>query len=95
MCPAKKAISAGESTSLADVNFNISITADEGSNLYSGESVNVYFNYDNIKSGELTDFSGGENAKGGSGGGRPDFGGELPEGFDFSNMPGFDRRKEE
>ena len=88
------AVSAGESTSLANVNFNVEIAADEGSDLYNGESVNVYFNYDNTKSGELKDFSGGS-GKSGSEGGRPDFGGEMPEGFDFPNMPDFDRRKEE
>ena len=89
------AVSAGESTSLADVNFNVQIAADEGSNLYSGESVNVYFNYDDMKTSELTDFRGGEGEKSGFDGERPDFSGGMPDGFDPSNMPGFNRRKEE
>lgn len=37
-------ISAGESTSLANVKFNVTVVADDNTKLYSGESVNVYFN---------------------------------------------------
>ena len=99
------AISAGTSTSLADVRFNVTVTANAGANLYSGESVNVYFNAGNMKASEFTDFSGkkssertGENS--GSGrtmpdmsGERPSFGG-MPEGFDPSKMGGFGGRKE-
>lgn len=99
------AISAGTQKSLADVRFNVTVAANEGSSLYSGQSVNVYFNYSGMTGG-FADFSanadraGGE-SKGGRGenftpgGDFPGFGGDMPEGFDPSNMPGFDRRKEE
>ena len=86
------AIAAGESTSLADVRFNVTVTADEGSSLYSGQSVNVYFNYTAMGSGSFADFSGKQSGGEGSESGRsrPDFsGGNMPEGFDPSNMPSF------
>ena len=88
------AIAAGESTSLVDVKFNVTVTADENANVYSGQSVNVYFNYSAI--GGMTDFSGGDDSqKGGrsQSGERPDFSGQMPEGFDPSNMSSFDMRK--
>ena len=93
------AISAGTQKSLADVRFNVTVAANEGSSLYSGQSVNVYFNYSGMTGG-FTDFEGGgSKGKGGEGftpgGDFPSFGGDMPEGFDPSNMPGFDRRKEE
>lgn len=52
------AISAGESTSLADVRFNVTVTANENSNLYNGQSVNVCFNYGDMRSSDFTDFKG-------------------------------------
>ncbi len=42
------AIAEGTSTSLADVRFNVTVEADENAALYSGQSVNVYFNYSNM-----------------------------------------------
>jgi multidrug resistance efflux pump len=91
------AIAEGTSTSLADVRFNVTVTADEGAELYSGQSVNVYFNYGNMRSGDFADFKGSSDSDGesrSSEGGRPDFGGGMPEGFDPSNMPDFSRRKD-
>ena len=72
--------------------------ADENAQLYSGQSVNVYFNYSNMRNGDFTDFKSEKSADGksfGSGEGRPSFGGGMPEGFDPSNMPDFSRRKED
>ena len=91
------AISAGTSTSLADVNFNVTVTANDGADLYNGESVNVYFNYGDMKSSDFRDFSGGDNGekKDFGGSGMPDFSGGMPEGFDPSNMPEFKGRKGE
>ena len=92
------AIAAGESTSLADVRFNVTVTAGDDANLYSGESVNVYFNAGDLKQSDFRDFDGGENSerqKPSSDGERPDFGGGMPEGFDPSNMPDFGRRKDD
>lgn len=95
------AIAAGTSTSLADVRFNVTVTADDDAQLYSGESVNVYFNAGNMKQSDFADFSGkdsGERSKpesDGSRGERPDFGGGMPSGFDPSQMPsGFGGRKD-
>lgn len=95
------AIAAGTSTSLADVRFNVTVTADEDAQLYSGESVNVYFNAGNMKQSDFADFSGKESSErskpesNGSRGERPDFGGGMPSGFDPSQMPsGFGRRKD-
>lgn len=101
------AISAGTSTSLADVRFNVTVTANDDAQLYSGESVNVYFNAGNMKQSDFSDFSGrtsgdGAQAESKQGGSRPEFGGEkpsfgggMPEGFDPSQMPeGFSRRKD-
>ena len=88
----------GYSTSLADVRFNVTVEADENADLYSGQSVNVYFNYSSMKNADFSDFKSDKNTRGegfGSGGGRPDFGGGMPEGFDPSNMPDFSRRKED
>lgn len=79
------AISEGTSTSLADVRFNVTVTADEGADLYVGQSVNVYFNYGDMKSGSFSDFTGSRSGDGE----RPDFGGSMPEGFDTSKMPDF------
>ncbi|MBE6863357.1 MAG: HlyD family efflux transporter periplasmic adaptor subunit [Ruminococcus flavefaciens] len=90
------AIAAGESKSLADVRFNVTVTADDGAKLYSGQSVNVYFNSDSTNMGGFTDFKGSSSEKGGmsfGGGERPDFSGGMPEGFDPSNMPDFSGRK--
>ena len=92
------AISAGTSTSLADVRFNVTVTADEGASLYVGQSVNVYFNYGDMKIGEFSDFTGGKDSTGGKpvfGGERPDFSGGMPEGFDPSNIPDFRSRKDD
>ncbi|MBO4493437.1 MAG: HlyD family efflux transporter periplasmic adaptor subunit [Ruminococcus sp.] len=92
------AIAEGTSTSLADVRFNVTVEADENADLYSGQSVNVYFNYGSMRSADFTDFKGNsetEDRKSGSGSGRPDFGGGMPDGFDPSNMPDFSRRKED
>ena len=89
------AIAAGTSTSLADVRFNVTVTADEGANLYSGESVNIYFNAGSMKQSDFADYrgkqdaDGGETAQQGTRGSRPDFSGGMPEGFDPSNMPAF------
>ena len=99
------AISAGTQKSLADVRFNVTVAADEGSSLYSGQSVNVYFNYSGMTGG-FTDFSANSDREGrgskdgGSesfapGGDFPGFGGGMPEGFDPSAMPDLGRRKEE
>ena len=92
------AIAAGESTSLADVRFNVMVAADEGADLYNGETVNVYFNYGNMKSGDFSDFkgeTGSDSGKRSFSGERPDFGGSIPEGFDPSDMAGFSRRKDD
>ena len=92
------AIAAGESTSFADVRFNVTVTADEDADLYSGESVNVYFNAGDLKQSDFRDFEGGGNSerqKPSSDGERPNFGGGMPEGFDPSNMPDFGRRKDD
>lgn len=90
------AIAAGEATSLADVRFNVTVTADDNSSLYSGESVNVYFNADNMSKGDFADFKGGsESRESGLEDGRPDFSNGFPGGFDPSNMPSFDRRKDD
>ena len=92
------AIAEGTSTSLADVRFNVTVEADENVGLYSGQSVNVYFNYSSMRSADFSDFKSDKSSEGegfGSGGGRPDFGGGMPEGFDPSNMPDFNRRKED
>ena len=95
------AIAAGESTSLADVRFNVTVTADEDADLHNGESVNVYFNAGSMKQSDFRDFSGGGSSGSGerrsssSGGERPDFSGGMPSGFDPSNMPDFGRRKDE
>ncbi|MBO7472861.1 MAG: hypothetical protein J6U00_02470 [Ruminococcus sp.] len=92
------AIAEGTSTSLADVRFNITVEADENANLYSGQSVNVYFNYSSMRSADFSDFKSDKSTDGesfGSGSGRPDFSGGMPEGFDPSNMPDFSRRKED
>lgn len=95
------AIAAGESTSLVDVKFNVTVTADKNANVYSGQSVNVYFNYTAMSG--MTDFKsdsgnsseGTEKQRSAPSGERPDFSGQMPEGFDPSNMPDFDRRKGE
>ena len=95
------AISEGTSTSLADVRFNVTVTADDGTALYVGQSVNVYFNYGDIPTGNFSDFTGSEGSDfgGGISGGFdpsniPDFGSGSPGGFDPSNMPDFSRRKD-
>lgn len=95
------AIAAGESTSLVDVKFNVTVTADKNANVYSGQSVNVYFNYTAMSG--MTDFKsdsgnsseGSEKQRSAPSGEQPDFSGQMPEGFDPSNMPDFDRRKGE
>ncbi|MBR6872911.1 MAG: efflux RND transporter periplasmic adaptor subunit [Ruminococcus sp.] len=86
-------IAAGESTSLADVRFNVTVTAEEGSKLYSGQSVNVYFNYTASLGGSLKDFTGksGEGSEGSKSGFDPSQFGD----FDPSNMPSFGGRKGE
>lgn len=92
------AIAEGTSTSLADVRFNVTVEADENADLYSGQSVNVYFNYSSMRTADFTDFKGSSDSDGekfGSGSGRPDFGGGMPEGFAPSNMPAFGSRKED
>lgn len=92
------AIAAGESKSLADVKFNVTVTADENSGLYSGQSVNVYFNFSGMNTNKLSDYSGDKKSdkdSSGSGRTRPDFGGDMPEGFDPSNIPDLGGRKEE
>ncbi|SFC89169.1 hypothetical protein [Ruminococcus albus] len=91
------AISEGTVNSLADVRFNVTVSADEGASLYSGESVNVYFNSGNISMNELSDFkdsSEGESGEDRGSRGFPGFGGDMPEGFDPSNIPDFINRKE-
>lgn len=45
------AVCAGEAESLAKVSFDVTVTADENSKLYSGQSVSVYFNYESSGSG--------------------------------------------
>ena len=70
------AISAGESKSLADVRFNVTVTADENSSLYRGQSVNVYFNFSGMNTNGLSDHSGGRKSDKDSsdtGRTRPDF----------------------
>lgn len=92
------AIAAGEAKSLADVKFNVTVTADEGSSLYSGQSVNVYFNYSGTDTSVLSDNTSEKKSEKDSTSpdkARPDFGGNMPEGFDPSNMPDFGARKEE
>lgn len=90
------AVAAGESTSLADVRFHVTVTADEDADLYYGESVNVYFNAGSMKQSDFRDFSGGESSGSGERSGeRPDFSGGMPSGFDPSNMPDFGRRKDD
>ena len=73
------AIAAGESTSLVDVKFNVTVTADKNANVYSGQSVNVYFNYTAMSG--MTDFKsdsgnsseGTEKQRSAPSGERPDF----------------------
>ena len=92
------AIAAGEAKSLADVKFNVTVTADEGSSLYSGQSVNVYFNYSGTDTSVLSDNASEKKSEKDSTSpdkARPDFGGNMPEGFDPSSMPDFGARKEE
>ena len=92
------AIAAGEAKSLADVKFNVTVTADEGSSLYSGQSVNVYFNYSGTDTSILSDNASEKKSEKDSTSpdkARPDFGGNMPEGFDPSNMPDLGARKEE
>ncbi|MCR4646600.1 MAG: hypothetical protein K5695_14530 [Oscillospiraceae bacterium] len=91
-------ITAGTSTSLADVRFNVTVTAAANSGLYYGQSVNVYFNAGDLNSGDFKDFSGGDTDGEAPerGSRRPDFNGEMPEGFDPNNRPdfgNFDRTK--
>ena len=91
------AISEGVVNSLADVRFNVKVSADEGTSLYAGESVNVYFNSGNISMNELSDFKGGSERDSGEDRGSrgfPSFGGDMPEGFDPSNIPDFSNRKD-
>lgn len=90
------AIAAGTSTSLADVRFNVTVKADDSASLYYGQSVNVYFNAADMNTGDFADFADGDDNtdKQDSGSGRPDFGGELPEGFDPDNIPDFNGRKD-
>ena len=95
------AITAGESTSLVDVRFNVTVKADNGSKLYDGQSVNVYFNYTSSLDGKLDDFKG----RSGDGEGLdPSQFSDMPQGFDvsdlpdnidFGNMPSFGSRKGE
>ena len=76
------AVSAGQSTSLADVKFNVTVTAGENSNLYEGESVNVYFNSGSLSQSDFRDAeNGGENSDR-----------KMPDGFSFDNMPNFGER---
>lgn len=92
------AIAAGEAKSLADVKFNVTVTADEGSSLYSGQSVNVYFNYSGTDTSILSDNASEKKSEKDSTSpdkARPDFGVNMPEGFDTSNMQDFGARKEE
>lgn len=92
------AIAEGTSTSLADVRFNVTVEADENSELYSGQSVNVYFNYSNMRSSDFSDFKSEKSSDTksfSSSAERPDFGGVMPEGFDPSSIPDFSRRKED
>ena len=90
------AIAAGTANSLADVRFNVTITADETAQLYSGESVNVYFNAGSLGMSDFTDFRGKSGSEdSGSRGKRPDFSGGMPEDFDPANMPDFGSRKDD
>ena len=92
------AVAAGESKSLADVRFNVTVTADEDTNLYSGQSVTVYFNYSGLDTNDLKDKSSDKQSDKDSSSSdrkRPDFNGEMPEGFDPSNMPDSGGRKDD
>lgn len=88
------AISAGESTSLANVIFNVTVVAEgENVNLYTGQSVNVYFNAMSMDTSKFSDYENNdENGEEGSFGGFGDFGdfgGERPDmgSFNPGNMP--------
>lgn len=88
-------ISAGESTSLANVMFNVTVVAEgENVNLYSGQSVNVYFNAMSMDTSKFNDAENdsesGESGGFGGFGGFGDSGGERPDMGDFNpeNMPG-------
>lgn len=87
-------ISAGEATTLASVKFNVTVVAEGKSvNLYSGQSVNVYFNAMSMDMSQFSDAeSTGEESEGGFGGFGGGFGGGMPdwESFDSENMPGMD-----
>ena len=85
-------ISAGEATTLASVKFNVTVIAEgESVNLYSGQSVNVYFNAASMDTSRFSDAEnssekGEDSGMGGFSGG---FGGGMPdmESFDPENMP--------
>lgn len=88
------AISAGESTSLANVIFNVTVVAEgENVNLYTGQSVNVYFNAMSMDTSKFSDYENndenGEEGSFGGFGGFGDFGGERPDmgSFNPGNMP--------
>ncbi len=77
-------ISAGEAETLASVTFNITIAAvGESVNLYSGQSVNVYFN---AMSMDTSQFSDAESSGNGEENGKGSFIGGMPD-FDPENMP--------
>lgn len=87
-------VSAGESTSLANVIFNVTVVAEgENVNLYTGQSVNVYFNAMSMDTSKFSDYENNdENGEEGSFGGFGDFGdfgGERPDmgSFNPGNMP--------
>ncbi len=89
-------ITAGESTSLANVKFNVTVSADKGSDLYSGQSVNVYFNY--TGGSGFSDYSGEKKSQSDNSGSTrqgSDFSGQMPAGFDPNNMPDFNRGKDD
>ncbi len=80
-------ISAGEAETLASVKFNVTVAAEgESVNLYTGQSVNVYFN---AMSMDMSQFSDAESSDDGEEGGRDGFSGGMPdfENFDPGNMP--------
>ena len=81
-------ISAGEAKTLASVKFNVTVVAEgESVNLYSGQSVNVYFNAAYMDASRFSDAeNSGEKREEGD---RGSFGGGMPdmEGFNPENMP--------
>ena len=80
-----KSISAGENTSLANVKFNVTVAVDDTSKLYSGESVNVYFNAMSLDTSAFRDAEASEDKTQSEDGNNSG----APEEFNFDDFSGF------